>query len=198
LERPQLSFVPEFQGPIEGWVVNFLKRNYWKVAPLYDWDDLFQEAYLKFLVVSEKYPEVVDPPHFMALFKTSFIRRFIDLSKKKMLDPTILEADLFPIDGEPGTLEMNSPTYEDDCFVCMMMHYAPIEIKILIEAFDDPKIRAKFQTKFLTVRTGNKKGRKETTNERICRILGIAPGTQVRQMFYQHLGLDISPGRISN
>jgi hypothetical protein len=85
------KYVPEFKGPIEGWIVNYLKANLWRVARTMEFDDCLQEAHLVFLRVQRTYPDVVDPPHFMALFKTSWTRRFADLSND---DSAIREAEL--------------------------------------------------------------------------------------------------------
>ena len=72
--------IPQFKGPIEGFVVNFLKKSLWRIASTHTREDALQEAHLVFLSCAEKYPEMDTPQHFMALFKTSWFNHFNDLS----------------------------------------------------------------------------------------------------------------------
>src|SRR3954467_6068762 len=72
--------IPSFTGEIEGWTMNFLKVNLWRVARTMDRDDCMQEARCVFLRVADKYRDVNDPAHFMALYKTSWRRAFPDFS----------------------------------------------------------------------------------------------------------------------
>ena len=44
-------------------------------------DDAYQEAYLKFLELQQKYPKVDSPQHFMGLYKTALANRMTDFSK---------------------------------------------------------------------------------------------------------------------
>lgn len=77
--RKSLNCDPQWAGSFEGFVTNFLKTNYWKVESSMTYEDCVNEAYLVFLRLKERY-SVQEPKHFMALFKTSLCRRFIDLA----------------------------------------------------------------------------------------------------------------------
>lgn len=79
LERKAL-WEPAWKGPIEGWTVNFTAKNLWRVAPLYEFEDLIQDAYTVFLRCVRAYPEVFEPAHFMSLYQRSVMRHVIDLS----------------------------------------------------------------------------------------------------------------------
>lgn len=68
-----------FKGPIEGYVVNKLQGQYWRVEATMSHLDCLQEAFLVYDKCCREYP-TVEPKHFMALFKTSWARRFDDLS----------------------------------------------------------------------------------------------------------------------
>jgi hypothetical protein len=48
----------------------------------YAFEDLVQNAYLVFEHVLHHYPQVVDPPHLMALFKPALSRELINLAKR--------------------------------------------------------------------------------------------------------------------
>jgi len=88
--RSTLKFEPEFDGPIAGWAVNYIKQNLWRFTPFLDFDDLYQEAYVKFRYVADKYPEVVEPQHFMSLFKISLVNHFHSLSWKRMEERKVI------------------------------------------------------------------------------------------------------------
>ncbi len=73
-------YFPKFDGAIESYVKNFLKKNLWRVASTLDYEDAMQEAYLVFMILKTRYGTTDTPQHFMGLFKTSWTRRFHDLS----------------------------------------------------------------------------------------------------------------------
>ena len=72
-----------FEGSIEGWVANFLKKNFWRVKRTMSYEDVMQEAYAEFLELKTKwYPNITEPKHFMALFKLSWAGHFNDLASR--------------------------------------------------------------------------------------------------------------------
>lgn len=70
-----------FKGPIEGYVVNFLLRDLWKLEPTHGFHDALNEAWVVFDRVAKAYPDVEDK-HFMALFKRAWSNHVVDLAKK--------------------------------------------------------------------------------------------------------------------
>jgi|SRR5215469_14487589 len=85
-------------SPIVGWVINYAKNNYWRVAGFYEIDDLCQDGLLIAVLCRNRYgiPGVhVTHPHFMSLVKTAFERYLIDLVRKyKVRGDTLYVADL--------------------------------------------------------------------------------------------------------
>lgn len=79
--RVRLSWSPKWEGHIRGWATNFIRKNQWRCDRLHDFDDLLQDAYLVFLKIQERYPRVVHPPHFMALYKRALSNQFHDMSR---------------------------------------------------------------------------------------------------------------------
>lgn len=127
------KFVPEFKGPIEGWVVNYLKGNAWRVARTMEFDDCMQEAHLVFLRVARTYPDVTDPPHFMALFKTSWERRFVDLVRE---DARVREnevaVDFAPSDdGEGASFQAVGET-DNEGELRVALRQAPREVLMVV------------------------------------------------------------------
>jgi DNA-directed RNA polymerase specialized sigma24 family protein len=65
----------------------------WAVAKKgYTFDDLVQEAAIKFVEVRDRYP-VETPQHFNALFRSSVTRRFIDLQKSTVRTGDVVRTD---------------------------------------------------------------------------------------------------------
>lgn len=74
-------YIPTWQGEIEGWTVNHLTEHVWRVAGSMERSDCLQEAQCVFIRVAERYPEVNDPRHFMALYKTAWVNQFADFCR---------------------------------------------------------------------------------------------------------------------
>ncbi len=116
-------YKPEFSGPIEGYVVNFLKSNLWRVANSYDLDECLSEAYLVFRRCCRHYEgKVVEPKHFMALFKLAWRNEFNDMSNRD----TAVRASPLP-DGfdAVGALDNDGP-------LRVMLRQAPAEVKTVL------------------------------------------------------------------
>lgn len=78
--RAAVPFQPCWVGPIEGYTINAIKRYYPKLQAVYEFEDLIQEAYIKFIVCCRSYSNkkgnsargrVTNPAWFMALYKTA-------------------------------------------------------------------------------------------------------------------------------
>lgn len=121
------KYVPEFDGVIKGWTVNFLTKNVWRVERIMTIDDCLQEAQLVFLRVSRTY-KVTEAKHFMALYKTSWTRRFNDLSDENsaVRDNEVLSAkDAMPLD-RVGDLANEGE-------LRVMLRQAPREVRMVLE-----------------------------------------------------------------
>jgi hypothetical protein len=74
------KFTPQWEGSIEGYVINSCRKNLWKFARLhYEMTDLVSEAWLVFHDCLEYYPDVQNAKHFMSLFKTAWFNRMYDI-----------------------------------------------------------------------------------------------------------------------
>src|SRR6266704_173488 len=69
--RIKLNFTAEWSPIIRNWAAKHIRDNQWRADSIHGFDDLMQDAYLLFVKVSERYPRVMEPRHFMALYKTS-------------------------------------------------------------------------------------------------------------------------------
>lgn len=154
---------PEWSGPFIGWTKAYIRQNRWRLEPgLYDDDDLMQEGYVKFLHMVNTYPLVVEPAHFMALYKTAFRNLFWDLSRKNRDRNQANEQGLSILYGLDEQLDLSTE---------IMLAEAPVEVRLLLSAFEDEEILAELQK---PQRENNFQPR-EGLNARICRLMGFDP-----------------------
>ena len=79
--RPRLPYRPNWSPELAGYVHNSIRRYWSTLAPWYQWEDLAQESQIVFLLCRRRYTGVVDnPAWFMALFKTAWQNRLVDLT----------------------------------------------------------------------------------------------------------------------
>ena len=81
-------WTPHWAGAIEGWTINFVIRNKWRTEPEHDFDDLYQDGYIYFIICKDRYPDVVDPQHFMRLYQTCLRNHLHTLSTSRTEDFT--------------------------------------------------------------------------------------------------------------
>lgn len=130
------AFEPEWKGPIEGYVVNFLTKNHWKIVRTCPREDALQEAYCVFLRVKRKYTgkvargqrRVTEPRHFMALFKTAWYNQFTELAN---LDTAQRVECTMPVDDEGNEFELTGST-DNDGMLAVMIREAPREVTMVL------------------------------------------------------------------
>lgn len=164
------KYSPQFAGPIEGYCVNHLKQNFWRLQSSMEYQDAMQEAQLVFYRLVAKYPKVKEPQHFMALFKTAWGRRVTDLAH---VDTHCRCEVAVPDDGDssdlPGDLDNNG-------MVTLMIQQAPAEVKRVLALF----LVAPAELLELAVTSWRQNGHNSPEgNKWLCRSLGFAPGTDV-------------------
>lgn len=78
------KYIPVFEGPLEGFAVNYITKNFWRVdSNIFDREDLLQEAHCLFLKMKGMYRKVDNPKWFMALYKVALINYINKLSNTK-------------------------------------------------------------------------------------------------------------------
>lgn len=124
-------FDPTFKGEIEGYTVNYLAKNHWKVKSTVPWDDCMQEAQVIFLRCKRKYTEVSEPAHFMALYKTAWHNNFLDLANEN----TAYRENV-SIGGEDESPDRHRAGETDnDGALATMIRQAPREIQMVLSLF---------------------------------------------------------------
>jgi hypothetical protein len=177
---------PLFDAGIRNWLLSYAKKNYWRVAAWYDWDDLVQDGYLCFYKCRRHYPEVSDPKHMMALVKVTYVRHIINLANQRTHTLDIPASDLMDADGDALWENLLSLGVEhEEASLYTLLAKAPPEVRSVLRLFFTETGRRQFNR---PVRRIN--GLRETTNEFLCRLLGYNPNQinlVVRvQNFIQH------------
>lgn len=169
-----MSYLPEWEGPIEGWTVNFLAKHHWKVARTMPREDAMQEAVVVFLRLRRKYcmrdvDPVTDPPHFMALYKTSWQRHFIDLANADTEDRVCTS---MPEDHEGVEREQTGCT-DNDGVLAVMVRQAPREVSMVLALF----LNAPQELLDLALNSWRNAGRgRPAESTRINQLLGLPSG----------------------
>lgn len=173
-KRSVIKWSPRWEGEIEGWVINFIQRNVWRVSPEHGPDDLYQDAYIYFMDCKDRYPRVVDPPHFMRLFQTCLRNHLHTLASKRS---TRAEIRFSSYDDEGGdTLEQ---------LIAAPDHLlAEVELALRTEDATEPlkRLFAACMARANPAPFRKIWGQRETTNERLCRLAKVDPTTPLRQM----------------
>lgn len=140
----------------KGWMLRYAHKNFWKVATLgYDFDDLISDGYFCYYYVRRHYPEATEPSHIMSLFKRTFQSQIADLANKRTRNSEELlcleDVEHIQIDM-PDTLIAEAPE--------------PIReiLKVLLHGERLEDLRQPYK---------NTDSHRETTNERLCRLVGI-------------------------
>lgn len=172
-------YLPTYEGAISGYVLNFLRRNYWRVAASHERDDVLQESYEVFLRCAERYGLMDTPKHFMALYKTAWTNHFHDLARKDSTErsavtygyDTMLTDDevLSLLDIIPGELDTHG-------YLNTLLQEAPRDVATILAFFlNAPPVLLQRVSEAWT-RSGR---RKADGNNMLCELLGFPKGTDL-------------------
>jgi hypothetical protein len=178
VEEGSFSYEPKWNGAIEGYVVRTLNKNFWRFSDCMEFDDAYQEAYIKFMELKKAYFGMIDcSKWFMSLFKTSLANKITDLANlsnrlRRQVCFTEL-GDQISSDGESVSYaDMIIGSYDTEAEFEHKIENAPEEIrkvfKLLLTA--PPHLLAAMTD------TWNARGkRKEGGNQFLCSMLGYDP-----------------------
>jgi len=176
---------PTWSPEIVGWSVNFYNRNKWRFDskdrcdPVMTVDDLMQEAYIIFERVRASYPRVIDPRHFMALYKTSIQNDMTDRSRlERKRDATI--EDL----GEDASSALAGRMDDESGYLAVLLSEMPREVQLLIAGMQRDDVAVALREPYEKDEAGV---RSETFGERLCRLIGIDPATRPLQQLRELL-----------
>lgn len=157
MERVKVPQREEWSGTPRAWSVKYLSRRVWATQPLYDLDDLIQEAWTVWNTCVQHYPNVSDPGHFMTLYMRSVHNLYCTLARRRM--------DRRERNGVEESIFLAAITIDscmDEMERRLHISEAPELVKRIVGSFS--KRRRVFRRL--------KSGARETTNEYLCRIAG--------------------------
>lgn len=162
-QRNRVVFTPQWSGAIEGWTRTFIKANNWRCDRIHTPADLLQDAYITFLKISERYPRVIDAPHFMRLYQRTIWNQMHDqaryMRRKRVLheDTTVDAPDLLA--GRIGEVSNSG-------YLGALLHEAPEELKLALALLAEHPEALRD-----TVRTARQP--RENLNMKLRRVLGL-------------------------
>lgn len=175
---------PYLDAGMIGFIHNFARKNHWRVAAWLDLDDLVQEGWLSYYAIrrhpryaaltNKRNPTPDDIRQVMALVRTTFTRRMHSLAKSFNAIP---EASL------DGSLSDLAPAADCANGIGIALAGMPHELANLLAMLVAGDL------KYRRVRRGTSRPLRETTNEALCRLLGVDPRkVNVYRQILQHLG----------
>ena len=183
MKREQICYIPSWKGSsvqnsLEAWTKSYIKNKLWRLPRGYEFDDLIQDGYEKFLKCYKRYPEVTSPRHFMALYKRAFINHLNDLSNyaSNYTDNHSYTNE----DGESEDLiETVVGEYSNHGEIRNLIQNCPDHVRQVLEVLTIPVDKSplvapkkyRLGTEKVPICEGGFYNR-ETTNERVCRVLG--------------------------
>lgn len=173
------KYLPRFEGAIEGYVMNYLRQHQWKVAASMEHDDSMQEARLVFLRLASKYGVMDTPQHFMALFKTAWHRRFLDLARGDSNSRSVFVGgfSLGTDTDEPHSLLDMIIGEEDNAgYLNTLLREAPRDVITILSFFvTAPPTLIQAAGEAWT----GKGHKRRDGNQMLCQLLGFTKGTDV-------------------
>jgi hypothetical protein len=147
------------------WLFKHAKRNYWRVAAWIEFDDLIQEGYVEYCEVLKRYPQAVEASHKMRLFQLCFRSKIEDLVRLNTKQVDDARSDIVEVYESPA---MIIPDFSN---LHALLIKAPDLVKAALNLLNDEKMRDELVKPF--ERYDN--GRRETLNERFCKLLNKDP-----------------------
>ena len=176
LKNRRLRFRPSFKGPIEGYLVNSIQKNLWRVDQVMTREDLYQDGLMIFCLIRQRYAHLVDNPKwFMALYKRALSNHIHDISKVQTKLAQLVE---LPIDIEDSTPSMA------EAEAIGLLADAPPEVSDVVRLF----LHAPSEWWTVLSRAWNARGsRRKSARRVIAGALGREEGFDARRVVHAYL-----------
>lgn len=172
---------------VRPYVINHLKKHYWKLKSYMDWEDALAEAQLQFIRtirrLQNRQCQIENEKHLMSLFKTSWSNHFITLANKATKERFVSTTD--DVELQKIQLDALVADLDNDGLVHQLLQKAPSDVRqvlhILLNAPDDLVIL--LQNSFHE--------NPELCNVMLCRLLNKNPQTiNLIKTTLDHLGIE--------
>lgn len=185
--RESLDWTPQWEGVVEGWTRNFVKRNLWRLQGQMDHMDLMQEGFVMYATIEDRYPEVIEPRHFVALYKSAFRNCVYRLAERRASRYEISGIRIRSEDDEEQDFVETAPSRPDgepELELRMLLEDAPPYVEAVIL-----KLLAQEQAPVYVT----DEGVRETTRQRWARLLGVPPEVDLPTMFWNWINGVVQP-----
>ena len=140
----------------------YARKNHWRVSAWIDLDDLIQEGYFAYYDTLRRYPSATEPQHIMSLFKLVLRSNIEDIVRKNTKQVDDARSDIVDVfDGDA----ILTPDFSN---LHALLIKAPQIIKEALALLANEQTCSELQKPFERYENG----RRETLNERFCRLLG--------------------------
>jgi len=161
-----------FEGVIEGFVINFINKNKWKLSNLHEFEDLYQEAYRIFLETFDRYIDRVEnEKHFMQLYKMCLGSWWIDEAKRNSKYKNVMiQSHTISDEQETDMITNLIGDLDNEGYLDELIRTAPDDVKqVLSILLETPK-----DVMDLALTKWKSKGKtKPLGNQFLCNILSI-------------------------
>ncbi len=138
-ERIKFTWHPTWTKEIERWTANQVRTNLWRFDKATDgFDDVMQDARILFHKIETEYPIVNETAHFVALYKTSLSRMFVDKSRKKT--KSAIDQNLCAEEVAEEIQPHGEPNYG---YFNVLLEEMPEELKLVLRALTTGRVRLK-------------------------------------------------------
>lgn len=166
--RVKLDWEPQWEPEIRNWASKIIRENKWRYDPIHDHADLLQDAYVKFLMLKETYPRVIQPQHFMSLYKRALVNQLCDeanknISRKETFIQTESDPDIL---ADEVVKELDNEGY-----LIILLNEAPADIRAVFELFNDDGKLEELRKPYFRPYKGLSP--RESLNERLCSLIDV-------------------------
>ncbi len=188
---------PYLDAGMKNFLVHMSRKELWRVASWYEFEDLLQDGYLCYykcrnsdrykVLTSKNHPAKSDRKWMMSLVRTTFENYIHDLARRYAM---VTETAVSQLGLEDSELDdvwgIIAPSQPEEATLASMLASAPEEISrlMILLASDSAEALGFYRSRTYVselyggltprVRRGRRRLR-ETTNEYYCRLLGLDP-----------------------
>lgn len=176
-KRERIVWSPKW-SEYEGWAAGFLRGNKWRCERINDFDDLMQEAWITFNRVAVAYPRVIEPKHFMTLYKRAMINKMNDRSCRVKRRRDTVEAPISVDVYEVFAGRIGEVT--NSGYATALLNEAPEELKLVMAMLANGKLDEKPKPR-------HQLEPRENLSMRVCRLLGLTgdPILEIKKLLTQ-------------
>ncbi len=181
MERERLRW--PIDQPAIKWIYKTANKNLWRVGTAsYEIDDLIQDGFMCWTIVSKRYGHVSDRPHIMSLFQRTFLNHIHMLANKRSQELDLNQ----PIDIVSEYTITNSLKEQEQATFQVLCNQAPYPVKKILGVFASDDGLKRLRSQPLAKPGETKAPPKETLSEALCRASKMKRRSLYLKMLKEH------------